>query len=136
MVKVVGVIGDAGTNDVKLMVGCFTGHAMERGQMRVYLDYVFPCAIFYAKQGYLDISMGRSFEMLADGKEPQYYPTFDKPVDSRPESTFRKRCADIILEQAKKIRDKGVFEELKWYSENAKTFMRKAEDFFEVNGLP
>jgi hypothetical protein len=145
MVRIVGVIGDEGTDDPKLMAGCFTGHTLENGEMRVYLANVFPCAVFYAGKGHLDINPTRNFETLESGKEPQYYyPTFDRPLDKRkPENTFKKRCTDLIVKRAKEVHDIELADKgdmragfLERYSKAAIIFMHKAEDIFSLNEIP
>jgi len=110
--------------------------------MRIHISERNPYIVFGVKYGTVDthgpLSWSRGCVELNIGKEPQYYyPTFDKPLDKNdPENTFKKRCTIEILKRAQKIHDEGCAELLKCYSISAKRFMRKAEDLFELNGIP
>jgi hypothetical protein len=125
------------------MAGCFKEHKKDEGKIRACMMSGTPFALFYVGEGYMNwilsegLAKRRGYVELSGKAEPNYYPTFDKPIDKDdPENTFKKNCAGIILEYAQKIHDKKNLGELKRYSTHAKRFMRKAEELFEMNGLP
>jgi hypothetical protein len=145
MAPIVGVIGDEGTDDAKLIAGYFISDKPVKiigGKMRIYISEKNPYIVFGVKYGTVDthgqLSWSRGCVEFNIEKEPQYYyPTFAEPLDKKdPENTFKKRCTIEILKRAQKIHDEGSAELLKRYSQSVKKFMRKAEDLFELNGIP
>jgi len=144
MAKVIGVIGDEGTDDAKLIAGYLINDMSAKaagGKMCICISEKKPYIVFGAKYGTVDthgpLTWSRGcVEFNVDKKPQYYYPTFDKPFDVEdPENTFKKRCTIEIMKRAQKIHDEGSAELLKRYSQNAKKFMRKAEDLFELNEI-
>jgi hypothetical protein len=151
MVRIVGVIGDEGTDNPKLIVGCFLSEksvGIVGNETILYISEKNPYLVFDAAYGSIEtpgpLSRYQGRVELKGGKGPQYYyPTFDQPIDKKdPENTFKIRCTSIIYKHAKELHDaKNVEKEilisaLKRYNDVAKRFMHKTEDLFDLNGIP